>query len=448
MRYLPQTEDDVRAMLERIGVKSIDELFRGVPDAIKVQGLLDLPPALTEPELRREMLRLAGPTPGPTFLGAGAYPHPVPAAVEQLLLRGELYTAYTPYQPEVAQGTLQSMFEFQTMVAEILGLDVANASLYDGSTATAEAVLMALRLQPKRTKVVLAKTVHPEYREVVKTFATAATETVVEIDFDPATGALDFDALAREAEGAAVIVTQTPNFFGVVADQRRIADIAHSAGALLVVAVPEVMSLGLFESPGAQGADIATGEGLGYGVGVQVGGPACGLFACREKFLRQMPGRLVGETVDSEGHRAYCLTLSTREQHIRREKATSNICTNQGLLALAFAMHLALLGKTGFVRAARQNLARALRVKERFGELGLVPRFEGPHFNEVAYRVPGGDADALQAACLELDDVTPGLPLGRLYGEDFADTLLVCTTEMHSPEDIERLIQAVAKAVS
>lgn len=445
MRYLPQTDGEVRSMLDVIGVDSIKDLFAGVPDDIRVDGLLDLPPALTEPELRREMNRLAGPTPGPTFLGAGAYPHLVPAAVEQLLLRSELYTAYTPYQPEVAQGTLQSMFEFQTMVAEIFGLDVANASLYDGASATAEAVLMALRINKKRNKVILSRALHPEYAEVVRTFARNAAD-IIEAPIDPTTGATDLAALEAEAEDAAVIVAQSPNFFGVVEDGRAIAKIADSNKALFVAAVPEVLALGLFESPGAYGAHIATGEGLGYGVGVQVGGPACGLFACQQAYLRQVPGRLVGETVDVDGHRGYCLTLSTREQHIRREKATSNICTNQGLLALGFAMHLALLGKQGFIANARQNLARALRVKARFAELGLKPRFEGSHFNEVAYRVPGGDAAAIVEAA-QANDVTAGLPLGRFYSE-YEDTLLVCTTEVHAPEDVERLIEAVAGAVT
>ena len=446
MRYLPQTDEDVRAMLDSIGVESVDDLFSGIPDDIKITEPLDLPPALTEPELRREILRLAGPTPGPTFLGAGAYPHAVPAAVEQLLLRSELYTAYTPYQPEVAQGTLQSMFEFQTMVAEIMGLDVANASMYDGASSTAEAVLMALRILRKRDKVVLLEAVHPEYREVTTTFASRMASEITTVPFDPITGATDLDALKAVVDDAAAVVMQTPNFLGVVESGAAISQITHDAGALLISAVPEVLANGLFASPGQYGADIATGEGLGWGVGVQVGGPACGLFACRDKHIRQMPGRLVGETVDTEGHRGYCLTLSTREQHIRREKATSNICTNQGLLALGFAMHLALLGKQGFIRCARQNLARALRVKAKFADLGFEPRFTGTHFNEVAYRVPGGDAKAFQTAVLEQDDVIAGLPLGDFYGDDYADTLLVCTTEVHSPEDIARLITAVEGA--
>ena len=446
MRYLPQTPDDIRAMLERIGVDSIDALFSGVPDEIKISGPLNLPPALTEPELRREMSRLAGPPPGPTFLGAGAYPHEVPAAVEQLLLRSELYTAYTPYQPEVAQGTLQSMFEFQTIVAEIFDLDVANASMYDGASSTAEAVLMAQRISRKRSKVVLSGGLHPEYAEVTCTFSRHTTDSIVTVGRDEVTGATDLEALAKAAVDAACIVVQTPNFYGVTEDGRAIAKIAADTGALLIVAVPEILAMGLFEPPGAFGADIAVGEGLGYGVGVQVGGPACGLFAAKQAYLRQMPGRLVGETVDSDGHRGYVLTLSTREQHIRREKATSNICTNQGLLALGFAMHLALLGKQGFVHAARQNLARALRTKERLGALGLKPRFGGPHFNEVAYRVPGGDADALQAAVIEANGVVAGLPMGR-FDEALKDTLLVCTTEYHCPDDLDQLVAGIEKAL-
>jgi len=446
LRYLPHTPEDIQAMLQRIGVDSVGDLFSGVPDDIKIHEPLNLPPALTEPELRREMERLAGPTPGPTFLGAGAYPHTVPAAVEQLLLRSELYTAYTPYQPEVAQGTLQSMFEFQTIVAELFDLDVANASLYDGASSTAEAVLMAQRISRKRSKVVMCGNLHPEYADVASTFASQTAESIETVGRDEATGQTDLEALAKAAENAACIVMQTPNFLGIAEDGRAISKIAKEAGALLVVAVPEILAMGLLEPPGAFGADIAVGEGLGYGVGVQVGGPACGLFAAKQPYVRQMPGRLVGETVDSDGHRGYVLTLSTREQHIRREKATSNICTNQGLLALGFAMHLALLGKQGFVHTARQNLARALRTKERLSKLGLEPRFNGAHFNEVAYKVPGGDADTLAAAVLESSGVVCGLPMGR-FDETLQDTLLVCTTDWHCPADLDALVAGIEGAL-
>ena len=447
MRYLPQTEHDIKYMLKTIGVDSVEDLFRGVPDELILKEPLNLPPALSEPELRREMLRLAGPTPGPTFLGAGAYPHSVPAAVEQLLLRSELYTAYTPYQPEVSQGTLQTMFEFQTMVCELLGLDVANASLYDCASSTAEAVLMALRIARKRGKVVLCQTVHPEYRETTETFARTAADEIITVPYNAETGQTDLIALEKAADNAAAIVMQSPNFFGLMEDGRAIAKIAQEKGALLISAVPEILALGLYESPGAYGADISTSEGLGYGVGVQVGGPACGLFAAKQQFLRQLPGRIVGETVDSEGHRGYVLTLSTREQHIRREKATSNICTNQGLLALGFAMHLALLGKQGFVRNARQNMARALRIKARLAEIGITPKYEGAHFNELAYKIPNMSAAELQSRVLEEDNVVAGLPVGDFYGPEFDDTLLLCTTEVHSPEDIERLLSAIEKVV-
>jgi glycine dehydrogenase subunit 1 len=433
-------------MLDAIGARSTAELFRGVPEAIRVHGLLDLPKTLTEPELRRDLERLGGKTPPPTFLGAGAYPHVVPAAIEQLLLRSELYTAYTPYQPEVAQGTLQSMFEFQTMVSELLGLPVANASMYDGASATGEAVLMALRIAKNKSKVVVSSAVHPEYRQVIRTVIESQGVDLVEVPRDPTSGGTDLGALEKAARGANVVVIQSPNFFGVVEQGKKIGAAVKAAGASLVVTVPEVMSLGLFEAPGAHGADIATGEGLGYGVGVQLGGPACGLFAAKQEYLRQMPGRLVGETVDSEGVRGYVLTLSTREQFIRREKATSNICTNQGLLALGFAMHMASLGKRGLVSAARQNLARALRVKERLAPLGFTPRFSGPHFNEVAYRVPKGSAQAVAQGALSKGGVIAGLPLGRFYG-DLEDTLLVCTTEWHSPADVDRLVDALGKVV-
>lgn len=447
MRYLPHTDDDTKAMLKDVGVATVAELFSSIPDPLKVKGLLKLPPALSEPELRRELTRLAGPEMGPQFLGAGAYPHAVPSAVEQLLLRSELYTAYTPYQPEVAQGTLQSMFEFQTVVSELMGLEVANASMYDGASSTAEAVLMALRVAKKRTKVVVSGAVHPEYREVIRTFTKAGgIAEVVEVARDDKTGATDLVALAAAAKDAACIVIQTPSFYGVAEDGQAISKIAKASGALLVVAVPEVMSLGLFEPPGAYGADIATGEGLGYGVGVQIGGPACGLFAAKMDFVRNMPGRLVGQTIDSEGDRGFVLTLSTREQHIRREKATSNICTNQGLLALGFVMHMALLGKQGLVDAARQNMARALHVKTAFAKLGVLPRFSGPSFNEVAYRLPAGKSARAVVESMTKKGVVPGLDLGR-FDASLADTLLVCTTEVHAGEDIAALVDGMKEAI-
>ncbi len=446
MRYLPHTDDDVRQMLSDIGVSSIAELFSSIPDELKVDGLLKLPPALPESRLRRELERLAGPALGPQFLGAGAYPHDVPAAVEQLLLRSELYTAYTPYQPEVAQGTLQSMFEFQTMVSELMGLSVANASMYDGASATAEAALMALRLAKKRTKIVVSRAVHPEYSEVVHTFVKHGGHQTVTVGRDEVTGRTDLKALAAEAKDAAALIVQTPNFFGIAEDGPAIAKIAKDNGALLIVTVPEVMSLGLFEAPGAWGADIATGEGLGYGVGVQLGGPACGLLSCKSEFVRNVPGRLVGETIDQDGKRGFVLTLSTREQHIRREKATSNICTNQGLLALGFAMHMALLGKQGLIATARQNLARALHVKKELGKFGVKPRFEGPHFNEVAYKLPSGVRASAVVDSVMKDGVVAGLDLGR-FDASLADTLLVCTTEVHDTRDVERLIAGVRKAV-
>jgi len=448
LRYLPHTDDDIRQMLSAIGVSSMTDLFSSIPEPLRTKGLLKLPPALNEPQLRRELERLAGPTPGPQFLGAGAYPHAIPAAVEQLLLRSELYTAYTPYQPEVAQGTLQSMFEFQTMVSELLGLGVANASMYDGASATAEAAMMALRIAKKRTKVVVSGALHPEYREVVETFLGAGGHETSLVARDDVTGRTNLDALRSAAAGAAAIIVQTPNFFGIAEDGPAIGQIARETGALLIVAVPEIMSLGVFDPPGSYGADIATGEGLGYGVGVQIGGPACGLFAARPDYVRNMPGRLVGETVDLDGQRGYVLTLSTREQHIRREKATSNICTNQGLLALGFAMHLALLGKQGLITAARQNLARALFLKKELGQLGLVPRFSGSHFNEVAYKLPRGvEAARVVDSVVASHGVVAGLDVGR-FDSGLGDTLLVCTTEVHDHNDVDRLIDGLRKAVA
>ena len=365
MRYLPLTPDDRRAMLGKIGAPDMDALFRDVPRAAVVPlSAFDLPDTQGELEVERALAKLAARNvaagAGPFFCGAGAYKHHVPSAVDHLIQRSEFLTAYTPYQPEIAQGTLQVLFEFQTQVAMLTGMEVANASLYDGSTATAEAVLMAQRLT-RRPKAILSGGLHPHFAETVETVAKLPGQ-VARAPVSP--GKAEAIAALIDDQTACVVV-QSPDVFGLIRDLGPIAEAAHAKGALLIAVVTEVVSLGLLESPGAQGADIVACEGQSIGNGLSFGGPYVGLFAAREKFLRQMPGRLCGETVDAAGKRGYVLTLSTREQHIRREKATSNICTNSGLCALAFTIHLSLLGEEGLARLARLNHAKAVTLADR-----------------------------------------------------------------------------------
>jgi len=442
MRYLPLTPDDRAQMLGVIGAPDIDALFVDVPTAARKKDLFDLPLHAGELEVERELGQLAAMNraagAGPFFCGAGAYRHHVPASVDHIIQRSEFLTSYTPYQPEIAQGTLQVLFEFQSQVAALTGLEVANASMYDGSTACAEAVMMAQRVN-RRKKAILSGGVHPHYAATTQTIAHAEGMTIVR-----QAAAVDAEAAVIEAIDAetACVVVQTPNVFGVVTDVTKIAEAAHAAGALLVVVTTEAVSFGLLKSPGEMGADIAVAEGQSIGNALNYGGPYVGLFTCREKLVRQMPGRLCGETVDAEGRRGYVLTLSTREQHIRREKATSNICTNSGLCALAFTIHLSLLGETGLRQLAALNHSRARELKTALtavpGVEILTPRF----FNEIAVRVPGGAA-ALVEACLA-DGVVAGVPYSRLdphAGLD--DVLLLAATETTTSEDISALIAAL-----
>jgi glycine dehydrogenase subunit 1 len=445
MRYLPLTPDDRAQMLGVIGARTIDDLFVDVPPAARKQDLFDLPLHAGELEVERELGQLAAMNraagDGPFFCGAGAYRHHVPASVDHIIQRSEFLTSYTPYQPEIAQGTLQVLFEFQTQVAALTGLEVANASMYDGSTACAEAVMMAQRVT-RREKAILSGGLHPHYAATTQTIAHAEGMTIVRQK-----AAIDAEAAviaAIDAETACVVV-QTPNVFGVVTDVTKIAAAAHAAGALLIVVTTEAVSFGLLKSPGEMGADIAVAEGQSIGNALNYGGPYVGLFTCRETLVRQMPGRLCGETVDAEGRRGYVLTLSTREQHIRREKATSNICTNSGLCALAFTIHLSLLGETGLRQLAALNHSRARELKDALSGIVevLTPRF----FNEIAVRVPpsleGGDAAALVEALLA-DGIVAGVPYSRLdphAGLD--DVLLLAATETTTPADIAALSAAL-----
>jgi glycine dehydrogenase subunit 1 len=439
MRYLPLTDADRRDMLAAIGVGSIDALFAEVPAAAQHEGLLDLPRAMGELEVERRLAAMAAKNTVagavPFFVGGGVYRHHVPASVDHLIQRGEFLTSYTPYQPELAQGTLQYLFEFQTQVALLTGMEVANASMYDGATACAEAVAMAGRVT-RRNKAVLSGGLHPHYRAACETYARFAGN---ELDVqDPAPGGGEDLAKLIDADTACVLV-QNPDFYGEIRDYSALAQLCHQKGALLVVIVTEILSLGAIQPPGEMGADIVAAEGQSFGNALNFGGPHVGLFASREKFVRQMPGRLVGETVDGEGRRGWVLTLSTREQHIRREKATSNICTNAGLCALAFTIHLSLLGEAGLTRLARLNHATAVAAAERLAAVPGVTLVNRSFFNEFALRLAKPAAPVVDA--LAVRGVLAGVPVSRFYPErpDLADLLLVAATETVTADDIERL---------
>lgn len=447
MRYLPLTPEDRTEMLARIGVPSVDALFADIPAAKLNPGLPDLPSHKGELEVERTLAKLAAKNVAagsvPFFVGAGAYRHHVPATVDHLIQRSEFLTSYTPYQPEIAQGTLQYLFEFQTQVALLTGMEVANASMYDGSTAAGEAVLMAHRVT-KRRKAVVAGNVHPHYRETIATLSRYADDAVVALP--PAPDGADFDLDAIDGETSCVVV-QSPDVFGHIHDLRPIAEKAHAAGALLIAVFTEVVSLGLIEPPGAQGADIVVGEGQSIGNPLTFGGPYVGLFCTRQKFVRQMPGRLAGETVDADGKRGFVLTLSTREQHIRREKATSNICTNSGLCALAFTIHLSLLGETGLTRLARVNHANACALADLLAKVPGVKVLNDSFFNEFTIRVPGKAADVIEK--LASKGVLGGVPYARLApraGHD--DLILVAATEVNSNEDRAAFAAALTEVLA
>jgi len=447
MRYLPLAEADRRAMLQAIGVASVESLYRDVPERARLKAPLALPAHLGELEVERAFEAFAAANLGtgavPSFLGAGAYRHHIPAAVDHLIQRGEFLTSYTPYQPEISQGTLQYLFEFQTQVALITGMEVANASMYDGATACAEAVMMANRLTQRR-KAVLSGGLHPQYREVCATYARWNGFAVELAEPDPEGG----EDLAGRIDGAtSCVVVQSPSFFGRLADYSALADACHANGALLVVAVTEAVSLGLLKSPGEMGADIVAGEGQSIGVPLSFGGPYLGLFATRERFVRQMPGRLAGETIDSEGRRGWVLTLSAREQHIRREKATSNICTNSGLCALAFTIHLALLGEAGFTRLAELNHAKAVVLADRLQEVRGVEILNDTFFNEFTVRLDRPAAAVVDA--LAARRILAGVPVSRLYPgrPALANLMLVAATEMNSDAETAALAEALGEVL-
>ncbi|OFX21506.1 MAG: glycine dehydrogenase (aminomethyl-transferring) [Anaeromyxobacter sp. RBG_16_69_14] len=443
MRYHPHTPEEIREMLAAVGAETLEDLFRSIPEGLRLRRALDVPRALDEIALFAEMRRLAArnETDHPPFVGAGAYPHHVPPVVDQLLLRGEFFTAYTPYQPEVSQGTLQALFEWQTFVCLLTGLDVANASMYDGASATAEAALMAARVTDRR-KIVISAAVHPEYRRVLRTYLASTHDEIVTVPYGD-DGRTDLAALARAVDDqTAAVIIGYPNFFGVVDAVGEASSLARKAGALSVAVTTEAVALGLLKGPGELGADVAVGTFQSFGNALNFGGPAPGFFATRQENVRQMPGRLCGATVDKHGRRGFVLTLSTREQHIRRERATSNICTNAGLCALAATIHLALLGRRGLAQLARVNYARARLLSDAMRRAGFGLRFAGPTFNEMAFEV--GDAEAVVAR-LAKRGLAAGAPLARWYPDDprMKGALLCVATELHAPELIEMFAQAV-----
>jgi glycine dehydrogenase subunit 1 len=442
MRYLPLTDTDRSEMLARVGIKHVDELFADVPKNVLLKEPLDLPRHKGELEVERILGRMAARNVSassvPFFVGAGAYKHHVPATVDHLIQRSEFLTSYTPYQPEIAQGTLQYLFEFQTQVAALTGMEVANASMYDGSTGTGEAVLMAHRVT-KRRKAVLSGGLHPHYADVVQTLSAMASDEVVALAPDVTASE---DLLAAIDDTVSCVVVQNPDVFGYLRDLRPIAEKAHKHGALLIAVFTEAVSLGLVASPGAMGADIVVGEGQSIGVGLTFGGPYVGLFATRSKFVRQMPGRLCGETVDADGQRGFVLTLSTREQHIRRDKATSNICTNSGLCCLAFTIHMTLLGEAGLTRLARVNHANAVKLAEALRGVSGVEVLNKSFFNEFTLRLSRPAAEVVET--LAAKGILAGVPVSRLLpGAGLDDLLLVASSEVNSDDDRAALVAAL-----
>jgi glycine dehydrogenase subunit 1 len=443
VRYIPNSPEERHEMLHALGLNSAEELFDSIPADALLRRPLKTPAALSEIELLERFESLASKNTAarrPSFLGAGAYSHYAPTIIDSLIQRSEFFTAYTPYQPEISQGTLQAIFEFQTLVCQLTGMDVANASMYDGSTAMAEAVLMAERVT-RRSRVLVSDSVHPEYMQVKETYVAHAGIELQRLPFDAETGRTVIEEAALDKTVAAVVV-QSPNFFGCVEDLQSLADRAHAAGALLVVVVTESASFGLLRPPGACGADIVAAEGQSFGVPLSYGGPYVGLFATREQYARQMPGRLVGVAYDREGRRGFVLTLATREQHIRREKATSNICTNEGLIALAATIYLETMGRRGLQEVAAQCAQKAAYAARRIAEIeGFSLPYSAPRFNEFVVRAPTA-AEGLLERVADEHNITGGLPLSRYFPERPND-FLVCVTETNRRSEIDALVAAL-----
>ena len=446
MRYLPLTTDDRNKMLSEIGVGDIEELFKDVPNDALLKSAIDLPSHKSEMEVETSITSFAKKNKTtnifPSFLGAGNYSHHIPASVDHLIQRGEFLTSYTPYQPEIAQGTLQALFEFQTQVSLITGMEVANASMYDGATATSEAVLMACRIT-RRDKIILSNGLHPHYNEVIKT-----NSRHLKLSID-STSVYNKKALCELIdENTACIVVQNPDFFGRVQDFTELSETCHQYGALLIIAVTEIISLGALTNPGEMGADIVSGEGQSLGNPISFGGPHVGLLSTREKFLRQMPGRLSGETVDEEGKRGWVLTLSPREQHIRREKANSNICTNSGLCALAFSIHLSLLGEDGFTQLAKINHQKAIDLSKAIESLDEVELINETFFNEFTLKLPKPSISIFEEMANK--GVLACVPVKRLIPHDIdtENMLIVAATELTTNSDIEKFVTCLRETLS
>jgi len=443
-RYIPHTKEDVKKMLEAIGLKKVEDLFGVIPKESKLSKPLNLPEPLSEPDLIRHLQGLQVPVTS-SFLGAGAYHHFIPAVVSSLVSRSEFYTAYTPYQPEISQGTLQAIFEYQTLMCQLTGMEVSNASLYDGASSLAEAVLMAHRIT-RRRKVLLSGAIHPEYRKVIQTYIDPDQQEVVLIPFKKDEGRTDekvlFDHLK---EDVSAVVIQSPNFFGVIEDLHPIGKKVHDLGGLMIVGFSEAVGYGILQPPGAMGADIVAGEGQSLGIPVSYGGPYLGIFTTQEKFVRNMPGRLVGETVDLEEKRGFVLTLATREQHIRRERATSNICTNEGLCALMATIFLSCLGKEGLKELAMMNLSKAEYAKKAISRIrGCKPNFTAPTFNEFVLQIEKEPEEVLEK--LKKEKILGGLPLAKFYPE-LHHHLLITVTEMNTKEEIDRWADILEQAL-
>jgi glycine dehydrogenase subunit 1 len=448
LRYIPNSPDERAEMLDRIGVSSMENLFDSIPADLRLRRELNVPHALSELELLKKFDGAATRNPAAnriSFLGAGAYSHYVPTIVDSLISRSEFFTAYTPYQPEISQGTLQAIFEFQTLVCQLTGMDIANASMYDGSTAMAEAVLMAERVT-RRSKVIASSLIHPEYLDVAHTYVQHAgieLQHCADADESGTTSPPDLSGLDDKT---AALVVQSPNFFGCIEDVQALADKAHAVGALLIVVVTEAMSFGLLKSPGACGADIVVAEGQSFGVPLSFGGPYVGLFATREKYARQIPGRLVGEAYDAKGRRGFVLTLATREQHIRREKATSNICTNEGLIALAATVYLETMGPRGIEAVAKQCAQKAHYAARRISEIeGFSLPFSAAFFNEFVVRAPI-NANSLLRKLAGEKGIDGGIALSR-YDANRPNDFLVCVTETNTREQIDALCKALSESV-
>ena len=443
-RFIPHTEEDCRRMLETLGFKKMEDLFQAIPKEYRLSKPLSLPDPLSEPDLLRHLEGLQSPMMS-SFVGAGAYHHFIPSVVSSLTSRSEFYTAYTPYQPEISQGTLQAIFEYQTLMCQLTGMEVSNASLYDGATSLAEAVLMANRVT-KRNKILVSEAVHPEYRRVIQTYLDPDQQEIVRIPFKKDEGQIDEKVLVDLlSDEVSAVVVQSPNFFGVIEDLYPIGERVHQLGGLMIVGFSEAVAYGILAPPGVLGADIVAGEGQSLGVPVSYGGPYLGIFATQERFVRNMPGRLVGETVDVEEKRGFVLTLATREQHIRRERATSNICTNEGLCALMATIFLSCLGREGLKELAEMNLSKTEYAKKVVSGIRQCKlNFTAPTFNEFVLEIEGEPEKVLET--LRKEKIVGGLPLAKFYPE-LPHHLLITVTEMIRKEEIDHWAEALEKAM-